>query len=67
MIKAMHHPINQDWKPTGIKGDRYELYKNSDGILSLFLDGKMLPYQRAISYHQQMDDVMIIKLEIVLG
>ena len=67
MIKATHHPIKQDWKPTGIKGDRYELYKNCDGVLSLFLDGKMLPYQRAISYHQQMDDVVIIKLEMLLG
>ena len=44
--KAATYPIKQDWKPTGIKGERYELYKNSDGILALFLDGKMLPYHR---------------------
>ena len=61
------HPVKQDWKPTGIKGERYELYKNSDSIIALFLDGKMLPYQQAISYHQRMDDVITIELKIMLG
>ena len=67
MAIAMTFPIKQDWTPTGIKGDRYELYKNSDGVLSLCLDGKLLPYQQALSYHQQMYDVVIIKLKILLG
>ena len=65
--KAATYPIKQDWKPTGIKGNRYEIYKNSDGIISLFLDGKMLPFQRSLSYHQPIDDIVTIELEIILG
>ncbi len=64
---ALSHPVKQDWKPTGIKGERYEIYKNGDGIISLFLDGKIIPHQKDLSYYQKMDDVITIKLKIILG
>ena len=67
MVLATIHPIKQDWKPTGIKGDRYELYKNSDGILSVYLDGKQLPFQTNLSYHQKMDDVVTVDITIIFG
>ena len=67
MAIGMTHPIKQDWEPTGIKGDRYELYKNSDGVLSLYLDGKPLPLQTSLSYHQKMDDVVSVDITIIFG
>lgn len=67
MAIANTHPIKQDWMPTGIKGNRYEIWKNSDGILSLFLDDKPLPFQVGLSHHQKMDDVVSVDLKILFG
>ncbi len=65
--RGISYPINQDWVRTGIKGERYELYKNSDGLLALFLDGKMLPFQKDLSYHQKMDDAITLEIKLLLG
>ena len=59
-------PVKQDWKPTEIKGDRYAIYRNSDGLLTVFFDGKKLPRQKDLVWRQNMNDAVEITVTFLM-
>lgn len=58
-------PNEVDWKPTSIKGGRYQIYRNSKGVLSLWLDGKILPGQTDLIWKQEMDSCVEVTVTML--
>ena len=68
MIRAATRTPGKDqWKETGIKADRYELKTNDSGIVTLWLDGNILPYQKDIIWNQKMEDTISITVTVLFG
>ena len=64
---ATRTPGKDKWKSIGLKSDRYEIRLNDSGIVSLWFDGKILPYQTDLTWNQKMDDVISVNITILFG
>ena len=66
VMQASRRPGKDEWKSTGIKGDRYELRTNGN-MVTIWLDGKQLPYQTDVTWNQKMDNAVSVNVTFLFG
>ncbi len=58
----------QNWFPIGIKGKytSYEIMENSDDVLCLYYNGKMLPKQISLTIEQELDGPIFATVKFLI-